>query len=206
MSVDTNAPEVQEAIKAATEALANKNRELLAELKEAKRGKAINPDDVAKLEELLDAANAKAAKLENDYKALAKASEQSAKALQSEQAYTQSLLIDNGLTDALTKVGVTNPAHVEVLRSHLSKSAQVVLDGENRVARIGDKPLHDYVKDWAASDAGKAFVTAPINSGGGATGSNGGAAGQKTLKREAFDALNPAEKAGHIKTGGAVTD
>lgn len=44
-------------------------------------------------------------------------------------------------------------------------------------------------------------------SGGGAQGGgNGGGAGKKTLTRSQFDALSPADKMAHVKTGGAVTD
>jgi hypothetical protein len=38
---------------------------------------------------------------------------------------------------------------------------------------MGDKPLVDAVAEWASSDEGKHFISAPANSGGGAAGGNG---------------------------------
>jgi hypothetical protein len=56
----------------------------------------------------------------------------------------------------------------------LKENVQIVVEGDARVAKIGDKALSDFVKEWAAGDEGKHFVQAPANSGGGATGGNGG--------------------------------
>jgi hypothetical protein len=58
----------------------------------------------------------------------------------------------------------------------LKENVQIVVEGDARIAKIGDKALSDFVKEWAAGDEGKHFVQAPANSGGGATGGNGGGA------------------------------
>ena len=42
--------------------------------------------------------------------------------------------------------------------------------GNDDTPLIDGKPLSDYIREWAASDAGKAFVSAPNSSGGGASG------------------------------------
>jgi hypothetical protein len=75
-------------------------------------------------------------------------------------------------------------------------------------ALIGDKPIGDFVKEWTGSDAGKHFVSADNNSGGGANG--GGSNGTtKTMTRASYNALstsNPAQAAAFFKDGGQLTD
>ena len=75
---------------------------------------------------------------------------------------------------------------------------QVIADGENRGAKVGDKALTDFVSEWAQSDEGKHFVTAPANSGGGA---GAGKGGNLTPSKKASE-MNPAEKAAFIKEHG----
>ena len=78
-------------------------------------------------------------------------------------------------------------------------------DGENRIAKVGDKPLAEFVKAWAVSDEGKAFVDAPGNSGGGAHGGGSGGGEVKTMARAAFDALAESKRMDFIKAGGQLT-
>jgi hypothetical protein len=54
--------------------------------------------------------------------------------------------------------------------------------------------LADYVKEWAGTDEGKAFVSAPVNSGGGAQGSKSTDATVTTMTRAAYDALDQTAK------------
>jgi len=61
--------------------------------------------------------------------------------------------------------------------------AQIIADGDTRVAKIGDKSVSDFVKDWAASDDGKHFVSAPANGGGGSQGGRGNKF-YRTLRRK----------------------
>lgn len=46
--------------------------------------------------------------------------------------------------------------------------AKAVLDGTE--GKIGDKPISDFISEFAGSDLGKHYVTAPLNTGSGATG------------------------------------
>ena len=66
---------------------------------------------------------------------------------------------------------------IDALSTKFAVGASVVADGDARKAMVGDKAIGDFVKEWAGSDAGKKFVAAPINTGGGAPG--GGVPGGK---------------------------
>jgi hypothetical protein len=174
-------PEIQamidEAVATATEGLKNHNKQLLADLKRNERnGKSVDPAEVERLEAALEKSQADNALLQKQYKDLSKNFEEKSNALDSESKYTRQLLIQNGLTAELSKAGVTNPTHLKAVQAMLKENVQIVVEGDARIAKIGDKALSDFVKEWAAGDEGKHFVQAPANSGGGATGGNGGGA------------------------------
>jgi hypothetical protein len=88
----------------------------------------------------------------------------------------------------------------------LKDGVQIVADGDVRVAKIGDKALSEFVKEWAAGDEGKHFVQAPANNGGGATGGSGAGTQGKVMPRSQFDALPPQQRADFAKAGGKLTD
>lgn len=177
MTLDMNSPEVKAAIEAAVEdavsGLKAKNIDLAARLEKARKGATIDPDDYRQLEE-------RANKLEVDLTAQTKAAKTATteldkikKAHESESNFTRQLLVDNGLVDALTKAGVTEPVKLKAAKAMLTSGVQLVVDGDVRKAMIGDKPLSDAIKEWAGSDEGKHFVTAAQNAGGGAGGGGG---------------------------------
>jgi hypothetical protein len=184
MSIDLSSPEAKEAIKAAVEeataALAAKNKELLGELKEARKGKTINPEDLEKLEGENETLRGQLTEAQKTAKKATTEAEAARKQLQDSEGFTQRLLVDNGLTDALTKVGVTNPVHLKAVKSMLAGQVQIVADGDNKVAKVGEKPLADFIGEWAKGDEGKFFVAAPNNSGGGANGGSGGSGKKET--------------------------
>lgn len=177
MSIDLESPEAKAAIKAAVEeataALAAKNKELLGELKEARKGKTINPEDVEKLESRIEELTGQLSEAQKTAKKATTDAEKATKALADAEGFTQRLLVDNGLTDALTKAGVSNPVHLKAAKALLNGQVQIVADGDNKVAKVGDKALADFIGEWAKGDEGKFFVAAPNNSGGGATGGGG---------------------------------
>jgi hypothetical protein len=181
MAVDLKDAEVQAAIKSAvdeaiTEATAGlvaKNKELLGKLKIAQRDSQIDPAEHAALQSELEGTQAKLAEATKAFKAATSESEKVKKAYESESQLTHRLLVDNGLTDALTKSGVTNPVHLRAAKAMLAGQVQLIADGENRIAKVGEKPLADYVGEWAKSDEGKYFVAAQQNTGGGAMGGDG---------------------------------
>ena len=210
MAFDPNDAEVKAAIKAAVdEAVAGlqaKNTELLAKLKKATKDAQIDPAEHAALQSELDATQAKLADATKALKAANAEAEKVKKAYESESKLTHNLLVENGLTDALTKAGVTNPVHLRAAKAMLSGQVQLVAEGDNRIAKVGDKALADYVGEWAKGEEGKYFVAAQQNGGGGAPGGAGKGGNVKSLTRTAFDGLDVAAKSKFIADGGTVTD
>lgn len=157
--------------------LETNNKTLLSQLREAKKGAEIDPakyaaleDQVTELSTQLQASTATVKKMETEHgKTVATLTKQ----LESENGFTQSLLVDNGLSDALVKAGVA-PAFMPAVKAMLKSGVKVVADGETRKAVVGDKALADFVTGWAQSDEGKHYVVAPANSGGGGAGSGTG--------------------------------
>jgi hypothetical protein len=213
MSIDLNAPEVQEAIKkavdsaveASTKPLLDKRDELLGELKKARKESAIKPEDLEKVEQERDELKSLLTTAQKEAKTAKDSEAKALKSLETEAGFNHRLLVDNGLTDALTKAGVTNPAFLKAVKSTLSTQVQIVADGDNKVAKAGDKTLSDFVTEWAKSDEGKHFVSAPNNSGGGSQG-GGGQPNTKTMPRAQFDALDHSSRSEFAKSGGKVTD
>lgn len=183
MPFDPKDPEAQAAIAAAVEAaiapLTAKRDELLGEVKKLRKSAEISPEQLATVEAERDKLAADLQAAQKAAKDATKAAETAAKQFTDESQFTQRLLIDHGLTEALTAHGITNPVHLKAAQALLRSGVQIVADGDKRIAKFGDKPLADAVKEWAAGDEGKYFVSAPNNSGGGAAGggkSGGGAA------------------------------
>ncbi|TWI69051.1 hypothetical protein IP91_00116 [Pseudoduganella lurida] len=157
-----------------------KNKELLGEVKKAKRGAEIDPAEHERLETELDATKAQLADVNKQLKTANKAAEDAGKALDGERGFTQSLLVDQGLSAALLETGVKNPAHLKAAAALLKTSNKIEIvagDDGTRSAQVGGKPLAEFVKGWAAGDDGKAFVSAPVNTGGGAAGGSGSGGG-----------------------------
>lgn len=210
MSIDLTSPEAKEAIKAAVEeataGLAAKNKELLAEVKEARKSRTIDPKEIEDRDNEIEALKSQLGEAQKTVKLATTEAEKAKKALEGAEGFTQKLLVDNGLTDALTKAGVTNPVHLKAAKSMLAGQVAIVADGDNRMAKIGDKDLAAAIGEWAKGDEGKFFVAATQNNGGGANGSNSSGGNSKTVDRSQFDAMNHVQRAEFAKGGGTVTD
>lgn len=159
---------IEEAVAEAKEGLEKKNKELLSELKELKKGQQVDPAAVEKLERKIEEQDAQLTTANKEVKRLTGELGKTSKALEGESGFTQKLLIDNGLSDALVKSGVSNPTRLKASIAMLRGQVKVVAEGDVRKAMVGDKELGAFVTEWAASDEGKEFVTAKENSGGGA--------------------------------------
>lgn len=191
---------VKEAVEEATDGLAAKNRELLGELKKARKGKDVDPAELDRLESENDQLKADLAKVQREAKKTAERAEKSEAMLNEERSKAQKLAIDNGVQAALSKVNVAphfSPAAAALMKGKVSLSD----DGQ---LMVGDKPLEAHVAEWSQSDEGKHYIAAPNNSGGGGGGGSGG--GAKVMTRSEFDSKQPAEKAAFVKDGGKVTD
>ncbi|CAB3922372.1 hypothetical protein [Achromobacter deleyi] len=173
MPLDRNDPEViallKEAAEEATEALSAKNKELLAELRAAKakaKGSEIDPEEHARLQTQVEDLTGKLDKVTKDSN---RQIEKLTKDLTDKDGALTQHLIDGGLSTALAKAGVA---------PHFMDAAKAMLRGQAAIkdgaAVISDKLLADHVTEWAGTDQGKHFITAPANSGGGGQGGSGG--------------------------------
>lgn len=195
MPFDPKDPEAIAAIDAAVQAavapLIAKRDELLGEVKKLRKSAEITPEALATVEQERD-------KLQSDLaeaKKALKASETTTKQLEAERGFTTKLLVDNGLVSELTKHGVTNPVHIKAASALLRGGVQIVEDGENRVAKVGDKALSEFVKEWASGEEGKFFVSAPSNAGGNAPGGAGKPSGADLSKLPPAQRLAAAREA-----------
>lgn len=153
-------------------ALSAKNSELLREVKVARakaKGVEIDPNDFMALQtenETLKSQLDKVAK-ENT-----KTIEQLQASLTEKDGALQSYLIDNGLNDAMLKAGI-KPEFMTAAKAMLKSQTKLMAENGQYSALMGEKPLNEAIAEWAAGDEGKHFVSAPANSGGGATGGTG---------------------------------
>jgi len=174
--MDIDSPEGKAAIKAAVEeatsGLIKKRDELLNEVKTLRKNSEIKPEAYQALKDENDALNDKLAETGKALKVAQSDTEKATKALQAESAAVSKMLIDNGLTEAITAAGV-KPELAKAAKAMFASQATIKADGETRAAVIGDKSLSDFVTEWSKSDEGKHFVQAPENSGGGANGGSG---------------------------------
>lgn len=189
---------VADAIEEATAGLKDKVNELIGDNKklktEARKAKDVDPAEVERLHNEVEELQTKLTAAEKAAKDADKARETAVKNLETEQGFTQRLLIQDGLKSALIANGVKDEDYLDTLAAKFAQGATVKIDGENRTALIGDKPLDVAIKEWAGSDAGKKFVAAPVNGGGGAGGGGKGGTGLTKTQAE-VDAMKPAERA-----------
>lgn len=194
------------AIEEATTGLVAKNKELLGKIKTLQKSAEIKPEDVERLESQVEELQGKLADAQKEAKMFGGEAKKLSDKLAAESGFTQRLLVDNGLNDALVSAGVLKE-FLPAVKSLLSGKVSIVADGDNRKAVVGDKDLAAHIKEWSLSDEGKPFIGASRNSGGGAPGSGRSSGGaEKTITRSAFNALDHAERSAHFKGGGTVID
>ncbi len=181
-----------------------KNRNLLDEFKKtqaALRAKdGVDPADLAKAEAEAERLKTELTAAQKTAKDMTTAAEKATKALEAESTVTHRLVAENGLMKALADAGVTDPAYLEAAKAMHISSVKVAVEGDARKPMYGDKELDAAVKEWAASDVGKKFVSAPNNSGGGSGGGGGGGTGTADLSK-----LPPVERITAARAAGAQT-
>lgn len=159
-------------------ALAQKNAELLDELKKVRnKQREMEAAEADRQKALADAEEEKARKAK-DFETIEKGYQTKLQKAETEaftyKAKYENLVIDRGLDEALLSAKV-NPALARAAHA-LIKSESVIEIDEGGRALIGGKSLSEFVGDWAKTDTGKAFVMNG-NSGGGANGSGNGSGG-----------------------------
>lgn len=201
------------------EGLKTKNSELLGKLKDQSK---VNTDLTARLEALETEKNGK------DEEVLKKAGEFDKLREQIEKRHKDEIaklsgerdklngqlkthVIGEGLTAALVKAKVA-PHMMDAVKALILSNYQGEIaekDGKP-FASFDGKAVDEFVTGWAQSDAGKHFIAADSNSGGGSNGANGngkaGTGGQKTMTKAAFSQLSPADKMKVSKEGVTLTE
>lgn len=172
--------ELQKLIDAETKGLKDKNAELLAAQKKIKDEMKEFRDELDAAKAAKDEAEAEAAKKSGNVDAITKSLEAKYEKRVSElegklsgkETQLHKLVVDNGISEALTKAGVA-PQYMEAAKALIktnNKAEVSEVDG-HPVALVNGKTITDFVTEWSQGDNGKHFVAAPNNSGGG---SNGG--------------------------------
>lgn len=196
------------AVAEATEGLVTKRDQLLGEVKTLKakitKG-AADPEAMDRLQTQLDEATGKLETTSAELKTANTKLGKVTKDYESETGYAKKLLVDNGLTGALTSAKVA-AQFLPAVTAMFAGKVEVKPDGGERKLFIGDKPLAEAITAWSQSDEGKHYVTAGNNGGGGANGGAGGNANSKTMSRSAFDALPHSERNAFISGGGVPTE
>jgi hypothetical protein len=169
---------VEERVAEKTKGILEKNAALLSEAKaaKAKADEAEREREAAKEEAILKSGDIE--KITAKYKAdIDKHLSEKA----SVEKQLRGLVVEEGLTAALVKVGVAAPL-LPAAKALLEKQGiDMLMDNGRPIATVGGKSLQDFVSGWATGDEGKHFVSAAVNSGGGSGGANasaGGASGE----------------------------
>jgi hypothetical protein len=197
--------EIQQLIDDEVKGLKAKNAELIAEVRKLTRESTINPDDFNALKEQNNELQDKLIEQGKALKLAAKQVDDAQKALKTESEFTQKLLIDNGISEALVAEKV-KPGLLKAAKAILEKEAAIQIEGDKRSALIGGKPLKVAIAEWAKSDEGKEFIAAPANQGGGAPGGSPTGNPSKIVNRQTFEAMAPGDKMLFSKSGGTVAD
>jgi hypothetical protein len=174
--------------------LTGKNTELLGKLTRARAGNGDggNTEEITRLEREVEETGAKLRTAESDLRTAQRelrtiTTERDTLRTTAEQeaAFSRNMLIENALTSALVEANVA-PHFMEAAKAMHAKAVKVEVNGEERTVTANGKSVADFVKEWAASDAGKHYVSAPANGGGGANnaGANGGGTKKLTEMNE----------------------
>lgn len=168
----------------------NKNKELLDEMKAVKRKNSeVDIEAYHKALDRVDVLESENAKLTGDSKLSKKEFDKLTEALGEKDKSIHKLLVSDGITKELASLGVED---IDTLMPYFERNATV----ENGVALLNGKTIKESMTEWA-DGAGKRYIPASQNSGGGANG--GGTSTTPSLKRSE---MNHSEKAAYISANG----
>jgi hypothetical protein len=110
-------------------------------------------------------------------------------------------VLDKELTTAFQAVEISAPYAKAAKHLLLNEYGVDFEEDDNGTpkATVNNKPVHEFVKEWAGTDEGKAFIKPATNSGGGGT---PGKAGQGGANGKAFADWSNADKAEYIRENG----
>lgn len=217
LASDEGKAAIAAAVEEATKGLKAKNDELLGNLKREKDERKTLQDQIDEIKASKEEAEAAAAEKSGDVEKIKESLTRQHKKeieklqgqLQSKDGQLHSLLVESGLTDALTKAGVA-PQYLDAAKALIktTNKAEITDSEKGPVAMFDGKPLTDFVSEWSQGDQGKHFKAAPDNGGGGANGANGGgkASGGRQISRSEWDAMGHAQRMAASKEGAKVID
>lgn len=136
--------------------------------------------------------------------------EQRDQSLQQKDNQVRQLVVDNGLSAALQKHGVTTPGLMKGAKRLLADQVKVAEDDNGALQAVvdtdmGEVSLDQFVKDWVSSEEGQDYL--PKTAGSGARGAgNGGKGGKKEISREQFDQLDADARMKFVREGGKILD
>jgi hypothetical protein len=205
---------INEHVESEVAGLKTKNAELLGIQKKLKEDNKAFNERLEKLEEEKDAIEAEKNNKSGDVKKITEDLEKKHKKeiekltsqisekdglLTAKDKLLNTHIVGEGLTAALVKAKV-KPEFMAAAKAVIQAehAGEVVDENGKPVAKFGGKVVDEFVTGWAQTDAGKHFVAADSNSGGGSNGANGSGKastkGAKTMTHEEFTALSAAEK------------
>jgi len=191
-SIEGITPEILEQVNKLAGGLVDKNTDLLGKLsagKEAGSASAAELEALQLFKQNSDVKTAEDAQSYADAKALTQAAHDEAiskiqGAADNANTQLKTLLIDNGLSAALDGVNINKDLKAGAVA--MLQAGAIITEGK---AMIGDKSLSDAVKEWAGTDAGKAFCLAESNSGGDANGGSNKASTGNTTQQKLAERL-----------------
>ena len=175
-----------QALKDEVDALKNKNKELLTEVKkERNKNRELNLDDFNKLTEKVEQLESENSKLNGTIKQKDIEVQMLSTSFQEANGKLEQLSYD----DAITKVvdGLKLAGNKQAIAKKLLKAEATFKDG---VLSFGDKSVDDFVKDWTSpTGEGYMFLEGTQHSGGGASGGGhtGGSDSSKYFDRNSKD-------------------
>jgi hypothetical protein len=185
MAYDPTCTETKAAVKAAVAAalaeaeeaheldvagLKKKNKELIADLKEARKGNGGDVDhaEVERLETELTATKKALRTAEKAATDAASERDEFKATAEKEATVSRDLLVNNGLTAELTKAKV-KPELLPAVTALLKGKVEIKEVSGERKALVEGKPLGEFITAWSQGDEGKHYIAAPENGGGGAS-------------------------------------
>lgn len=204
---------INEHVESEVKGLKDKNTELLGSLKKLKEENKTFNDRLEKLEEEKEAIEAEKNNKSGDIKKITEDLEKKHKKeiekltgqisekdglLTAKDKLLNTHIVGEGLTAALVKAKV-KPEFMAAAKAVIQAehAGEVVDENGKPVAKFNGKAVEEFVTGWAQTDAGKHFVAADSNSGGGSNGTNGSGKAsttKKTMPKSEFDALPYGEK------------
>ena len=169
-----------QALKDEVDALKNKNKELLTEVKkERNKNRELNLEDFNKLTEKVEQLESENSKLNGTIKLKDIEVQKLSTSFQEANGKFEQLSYD----DAITKVvdGLKLAGNKQAIAKKLLKAEATFKDG---ALSFGDKSVDDFVKDWTSpTGEGYMFLEGTQHSGGGASGGGNNGLGIKTLSQ-----------------------